>query len=50
MKAVKMPPPNKWADDNGRDVGFFLTELKSFNVLTGLPKVFWGMLAHMHLS
>ena len=36
MKAVKMTPPDKWADENGRDVGFFLTELKSFNVLTGL--------------
>ena len=22
MKAVKMTPPDKWADDNGRDVGF----------------------------
>lgn len=50
MKAVKMTPPDKWADENGRDVGFFLIELKSFNVLTGLPKVFWGMLACMHLS
>ena len=50
MKAVKMTPPDKGADENGRDVGFFLTELKSFNVLTGLPKVFWGLLARMHLS
>ena len=50
MKAVKMTPPDKWVDDNGRDVAFFLTELKSFNVLTGLPKVFWGMLACMYLS
>ena len=50
MKAVKMTPPDKWADEICCDVGFFLTELKSFNVLTGLPKVFWGLLARMHLS
>ncbi|DBA97154.1 TPA: hypothetical protein ACH3X1_014920 [Trebouxia sp. C0004] len=50
MKSVKMTPPDRWADDSGRDVGFFLTELKSFNVLTGLPKPFWGMLARMQLS
>ncbi len=45
-----MTSPDKWADDNGCDVGFFLIELKSFKVITGLPKVFWGMLARVHLS
>ena len=49
MKAVKMTSPDKWADDNGCDVGFFLIELKSFNVITGLPKVFLGMLGCVHL-
>ena len=39
MKAVMMTPPDKGADENGRDVGFFLTELKTFNVLTGTADI-----------
>ena len=25
IKAIKITPPDRWADDNGRDVGFCLT-------------------------
>ena len=35
-KAVKMSPPGKWADDNGRDVGFCSTTCGSaFGSLLG---------------
>ena len=50
MKAVKITPPGRWAGESDREVGFFLSELKSFFAITGLPKAFWGMLARMHVD
>ena len=35
--AVKMSPPDQWADDNGPNLKFVLTALKSFYVIMSLP-------------
>ena len=53
LKSVKLTPPERWTDSEGskgRDVKFFLQELKSFFEITCMPQPVWALFARNFLS
>ena len=45
LKAVKVSPPEKWADEKICEVHSFTSELRAFYALTALPEVLWAVVA-----
>ena len=50
LKSVKLAPSEKWAEDDDRDVLFFLNELSGYYEITLLPESVWALFARNYLA